>query len=154
MSNSFERYAAMNTSGRRKKVRVVESESNAPMMPSPQEKEQRDNTAQFARYRRAVRAESVAMLDGEHGSDYAMLLAILRRMTLTSSAELVNYVRGAKWIKRCDASQKFTVLSVIDAAIIRLRERAGMSPFDDPIFGQPDNVFLVIKKEMSGREEK
>jgi hypothetical protein len=152
MSNSFERYAAMNTpSKRQRRVRVVQSEDSAPMVPTKLEKEQRDNTVQFQRYKKAVRAESEALLNSQHGANYRILLAILKRMTPQSSRELIDYVKGARWIAQCDQDQKFTVLSVIDMAIIRLRIRDGRAPFDDPLPDEPDSAFVVIRRIINGQ---
>jgi hypothetical protein len=151
MSNSFERYAAMNApSKRQRRVRVVQSEDSAPMVPTKLEKEQRDNTTQFQRYKKAVRAESEALLNSEHGANYRILLGILKRMIPQSSRELIDYVRGARWITQCNRDQKFTVLSMIDMAIIRTRIRDGRSPMDDPLPDQPDSPFIIIRRLING----
>jgi hypothetical protein len=146
VNNPFERYAAMNTPKRSRGVRVVKSEDSAPLVPTALEKEQRDNTAQFQRYKRAVHAQSTALMESEHGTNYRMLLSLLKRLTTQSAHELVNYVKQAQWITRCDADQKFVVLSMIDMAIIRTRIRAGLPEFDDALPGEPDNQFLIIRK--------
>jgi hypothetical protein len=146
MTNAFERYAAMNLPRRGKPVRVVRTEASAPMKPTAMEQEQRDNTAQFQRYKRAVHAQSTALMESEHGENYRILLSLLRRLTLQSAHELVNYIQSAEWITRCDVDQKFVVLSMIDMAIIRTRIRAGLSEFDDALPGQPDNLFLIIRQ--------
>ncbi|WP_028164085.1 hypothetical protein [Bradyrhizobium elkanii] len=148
MSNSFERYAAMAAPRRAKRVRAVRSESDAPPVPSALEQEQRDNTAQFQRYQRALRTESAAMLTGEHGADYRSLLALLNRLTPQCSRELLDYVKGARWIAACNLEQKQTVLSMIDMAITRARVCAGLPPFDDALPGEADNVFLIIRREI------
>jgi hypothetical protein len=148
MSNSFERYAAMNVPRRKKSVRVVKSEADAPMKPTAVEKERSDNDIQFARYKCAVRQQSEVLLNSEHGENYRVLLSLLKRLTpqsAHSAHQLVAYVRAAQWIKRCNADQKFTVLSIIDATIIRARVREGLPPFDDPLPGQPDNLYLTIR---------
>src|SRR5215475_1109703 len=142
MSNSFERYAAMNLPRRSKPVRVVRSEASAPFVPTAAEKEQRDNTVQFARYKRAVHAEHQALVTSEHGANVRMLLSLLKQLTPQSTNRLVDYVREAKWIRRCDADQKFVILGTIDFAIMRARIRAGLPTFDDALPGEPDNLFL------------
>jgi hypothetical protein len=146
MSNSFERYAAMNLPRRSKPVRVVRSEASAPMKPTAAEKEQRDNTVQFARYKRAVRAEHQALVNSEHGAKVRMLLSLLKQLTPQSTNSLVDYVREAKWIGRCDDDQRFVILGMIDFAIMRARIRAGLPTFDDALPGEPDNLFLIIRK--------
>jgi hypothetical protein len=41
---------------------------------------------------------------------------------------------------------RFTLLHQINQTIARLRERNGMAAIDDPLPGQPDNVFRRIKQ--------
>jgi hypothetical protein len=146
MSNSFERYAAaMHIPQRARKARVVKSDADAPLVPTASEKKQRDETTQFLRYKRAVRAQSTALMNSEHGPNYRMLLSLLKRLTTLSAQELLNYVREAKWISHCDADQKFVVLAMIDMTIMRTRVRAGLPTFDDALPGEPDNLFLIIR---------
>jgi hypothetical protein len=145
MSNSFERYAAMNVPRRSKPVRVVRSEASAPMKPTAAEQEQRDNAVQFARYKRALNVAHTTVLNSEHGANYRMLLSLLKQLIPQSASSLVDYVRGAKWIDRCDDDLKFFILQVIDTAITRARVRAGLPEFDDALPGEPDNLFLIIR---------
>jgi hypothetical protein len=41
------------------------------------------------------------------------------------------------------------ILALVDAAIIQRRERMGLLPFDDSLPGQPPNVFLILRKQLS-----
>jgi len=45
-----------------------------------------------------------------------------------------------------DADTKFTCFQELNNTITRLREQAGMSPFDDNLPGQPENAFRRIKR--------
>jgi hypothetical protein len=40
---------------------------------------------------------------------------------------------------------RLTVLHHINDRITRMRERHGLPPFDDPLPGQPDNVFWIVR---------
>ena len=66
-------------------------------------------------------------------------------MTMESPNALVEYVRADSW-HSADADTRFLVLHLISAAIVQLRERNGLPPFDDPLFGQPPNVFLILRE--------
>lgn len=150
MSNSFEQYAEAHT--RTHKPRVLTSEAQAPMKPTPAEKEQRDTARQFARYRRGMAADHKA-LRIEFGTDYQALLVLLKSLSLgslTSANGLVRHIRQADWIKRCTDHQRAVLLSIINAKITRLRQMNGRPPIDDAIFGEPKNLFLVIREEMTG----
>lgn len=151
--NAFENYVATQmTPGRARRVRVVTSEKSAPVVLSPMEKTQREQSVQFSLFRKAKRVEHLGMLTGKHGLNYRALLKVLKtlQMTAQSSADLVTYIRKAAWLLRLDEHQRFTVLSIIDAKIIRMRVLAGMAPFSDTLPGQPPNAFQIIRKIMTG----
>jgi len=48
-----------------------------------------------------------------------------------------------------DRNTRFLVLHLIDSAMTELRERYLLSPFDDPIFDEPPNAFLLIRDILS-----
>ena len=82
-------------------------------------------------------------LAGEHGERLRQLLEFLDLMTLQSAAELID--RAGKF-RTADGDIRFLVLHLIDSGIIRLRERHKLLPLDDPLPGQPLNVFLTIRE--------
>lgn len=124
--------------------RVVQSDADAPMKPTPMEQAQRDKGELLANYKRAKKAEHQAMLDSEHGAAYGRMMAIVKRLP-DSAPELVGHLSKG-WIDALSRDQKHTVLSMISAKIIRVRELDGRSPFDDPLMGEPDNLFLICRK--------
>ena len=54
-------------------------------------------------------------------------------------------MRSGPW-RDADADTRFLILVLVDAAVIRLRERAGLVPFDDPLRDEESNTFLTIRK--------
>jgi hypothetical protein len=85
------------------------------------------------------------LLAGPHVNAARELLAFLQAMTLDDGARLVEFVCAAGWA-RTDADTKFTVLSLIDAAITALRERAELPPIDDALPDKKPTAFLIIRE--------
>jgi hypothetical protein len=111
-----------------------------------QEKALAEREDLFRLWKRWRRERLDALLAGTYGGAARELVAFLQAMTLDDGARLVEFVRAAGWA-RTDADTKFEVLSLINAAITALRERAGLVPFDDPL---PDDekptAYLVIRE--------
>jgi len=85
------------------------------------------------------------LLAGPHGAAAQELVAFLNAMTIEDGARLVEFVRAAGW-ERADADTKFEVLSLINAAITALRERAKLPAFDDPLPHEEPSAFLIIRE--------
>lgn len=132
---------------RQRGPKVVQSEADAPMVPSPMEKQMREQSAQFARYRRAKRREREALREAMP-EVYAALMKLLRRLP-GSSRELIAYVREA-WVLGLTRSQQMVVVGLIDDRIALKRQMDGRPPFDDPLMGEPDNLFLICRKAIMG----
>jgi hypothetical protein len=128
--------------------KVVTSDADAPMKPTAMEQAQRDKGELLAGFKRAKKAEHQALLASEHGAAYGRMMAIVKRLP-DSAVELVENLRKG-WVLALSAQQKFVVLSMIDARIIRVREMDGRPPFDDPLPGQPDNLFIICRKIILG----
>jgi hypothetical protein len=99
----------------------------------------------FRLWRRWRRERLETLLAGPHGAAGRKLVAFLQAMTLDDGVRLVEFVRTAGWA-RVNADTKFEVLSLINATITALRERAKLPPFDDPLPGQAPTTFLIIRE--------
>jgi hypothetical protein len=99
----------------------------------------------FRLWKKWRRERLETLLAGPHSAAAGELIAFLRAMTLDDGARLVEFVRAAGWV-HADADTKFEILSLINAAITVLRERADLPPFDDPLPKEPPNAFLIIKE--------
>ena len=112
-------------------------------------KEEKDEAKQMAYYRiwkREMRAEMIAL----HGVKLETLMKMLKNLTMESSGDLVDYIERADWLINADAHSRITILSYIDNAIIRLRIRHGLSPFDDALDDEDLTAFQIIRKILTG----
>jgi hypothetical protein len=113
-------------------------------LPRNQEKELADQ-AQFVREWKAWHAERLAdALAGAHGATIAELMMLLDQLELSSAAALLACVQRTDW-SAVSYDTRLTALHQVNQSITRLRERNGMAGIDDPLPGQPDNVFRRIR---------
>jgi hypothetical protein len=85
------------------------------------------------------------LLSGPHGDAARELVTFLQAMTLDDGGRLVEFVRAAGWARTNDDT-KFEVLSLINATITALRERAKLAPIDDPLPDEQSSAFLIIRE--------
>lgn len=132
----------------RAKNRAAEKrQAKAPMVPVTElEKEQRRQWQQTKRWRHDRRQRIREAMEKAEHHGWRELTRALRRLDLERPGDLVDYIRGAAWIHAADKDTRYLVLSVIDTAIVRLRERNGLEPFDDALPGEPDTAFQAIRK--------
>jgi hypothetical protein len=135
---------------RRAAKSVVTKESEAPMKGTAREEARDERDALVARYRRAIAQERDELLHGPYGSQISTLQKYLRVMEMEGSGKLVKMVCDAPWLRGADQETKRGVLSMIADAILRVRVRNGLSPFDDSIDPEPPTAFQVIRKSMMG----
>jgi hypothetical protein len=123
---------------------VVQSESEAPMVPSPMERQQQEASAQFRKYekwRRERRDAAVAAVEG--------LGALLKNLTPAGAAAFIGFFQKRDW-SGFDAAARFNILAAADDAIIKMRVQHGLPPMDDSLPGEPPRVFEVIRKILTG----
>jgi hypothetical protein len=71
------------------------------------------------------------------------------KLTPEDGRALIAHVKLDDW-PEADHTARADALSLISVRITHLRERAGLSSFDDPLPGSPPNVFLVIRELLGG----
>jgi hypothetical protein len=86
-----------------------------------------------------------AVLTGPYAEPAKALLNFCK--TMTSPTALIDFVKAGPW-KDADADVRFLILALLDAVIIKRRERAGQVPFDDAL-GEPQNAFLILRALLS-----
>jgi hypothetical protein len=95
---------------------------------------------------RAWRRERVeALLSGSYEAKTRALIAFLRTMTLRDGAKLIEHVQANGW-RGADHNARLEALSLINRAIIRLRERNNLPPFDDPLPNERSTAFIIVRE--------
>jgi hypothetical protein len=139
----------MSTTSRSRNFLNAISESKETVPRRSLDRELADNSyllRQWKSWRDEQREEAVA---GPNGSLVAQLLDVLRGLTLGGGAELVAFIRSQNW--NCvDFDTRLCCLHEINDRITKLREQAGMPPFDDGFGPERINGFLIIKHMMIG----
>jgi hypothetical protein len=64
---------------------------------------------------------------------------------LRSARELVDFIAAQDW-SAVDANTRFTALHEINNAITKLRQHENLTSIDDPLPGQPENAFWIVKR--------
>lgn len=137
---------------RRAAKSVVQSDADAPMKGSPAEEARDVRSAQMANYRRHKADERDALCNGPYGEEATQLMAKLKKLTfdIDSACQLTKDVLAEPWLTQVDANTRQVVLSIVADHILRLRMRAGLSPFDDAIGDEPPTAFQIIRKGLMG----
>jgi hypothetical protein len=102
-----------------------------------------DNSKLRSAWRKWRRECIEALLAGPYGEPTRALLTFLK--TVKRPTELVEFVKAGPW-READADVRNEILGLVDAVIIRQRERMGLAPFDDALPGQPPNAFLILRE--------
>jgi hypothetical protein len=113
------------------------------------QKELKDDATLLKRWRAwhaELRAEALA---GPFGALVEQLLEILRGLRLQDSALLLAFIRSQRW-SEVDMNVRLECLHQINARMTRLREQAGLVPFDDALPDKPTTGFLIVRQLMLG----
>lgn len=128
---------------------VVLSDKDAPMIGNAMEKARDKRDAQVANYGRQKANELDELLHGPYEREMRGLVAFLKGMTADSADALVS-IANAQWIRDADLHTKHAVLSLIADAILKLRVRNGLAPFNDAIGDEAPTAFQIVRKGMMG----
>jgi hypothetical protein len=109
------------------------------------EKDMEDEGKLLVLYRRYKREQVTALLNGPFGPQVAALVTIMRRMDLTEAGELIRHIQDATWIKLLSPNDRFILLGMVGRAITKLREKNGLPPFDDGVWGENPKAFEKIR---------
>jgi hypothetical protein len=112
-----------------------------------QQKKLQDD-AKLAKAWRAWHAEELKEArDGPNGAIVNELMAVLDQLTSHSASALLACFERPDW-SVVSYDVRLTLLHELNIAVTRLRERQGMSPFDDGVPGERNNIFRRIKALM------
>lgn len=99
------------------------------------------------RYRAMKRAEFDQLFANEtNGAELRAFRAWLNRSRDITPDAFVAYVTTDKWLRLAPLEYRCAALDLIDTRIIKIRENAGLDPFDDPLPDDDDDVFRLCKQ--------
>jgi hypothetical protein len=110
-------------------------------IPIAAEKKLAGQRLEYRLWKRWRRDRLDALLAGSYGVPAKALLAFFK--TMTGPTALIDFVRSVPW-SSADESTRFEVLTLVDAVIMKRREKMGLAPFDDALPHQPPNAFLIL----------
>ncbi|CAK0767854.1 hypothetical protein WCLP8_4170005 [uncultured Gammaproteobacteria bacterium] len=85
------------------------------------------------------------VLDCPEGPRVRAMMAWVRTLGPDDADELVEVVAGEDWLLAAPAEVRFVALHLIAEEICRIRRQAGLPELDDPLPGEPDTAFLIIR---------
>lgn len=131
---------------------VVTSERDAPMVASPADKAMFEKNAAFNEYRKILAKDRRALFDGSLGREFKALADMLDTLTPSSATALTSYIEACDWLNGADDNARYAALRLVGAAIIKLRIRAGLAPFDDsiPFMDEAPTAFQTVRKQLIG----
>jgi hypothetical protein len=129
----------------------VKSEHPAtPGIKSEADKAIKERHTLHKQYRVMKRAELERLFaDKTHGPELRAFRAWLNRKRDIEPDAFVAYVTTDKWLMSAPPEYRIAALELIDSRIIRIRENAGLDPFDDPLPGNDDDVFRICKRVLT-----
>jgi len=99
-----------------------------------------------AYYRREVARRTAEALASPLGKRLASLLAEFEALTIDDADVMITRIEGQDWLLRADEDFRRLALRLIDKRIGRIRRDAGLVELDDPLPGEPDSAFFIIKR--------
>jgi hypothetical protein len=107
-----------------------------------QDKALKERAYELRQWRRWRRERFEELLNGPYAEPARALVDFCK--TVTSSTALIEFVKAGPW-SDADTNVRIEVLTFVDAVITKQRERRSLVPFDDPLPGQPDNAWLILR---------
>lgn len=130
------------------KRRMAASEAR---MSAKQIAQQDEDAILSKRYGQLKRQQRDALMSGPHGEAVRPFLAFLRTMDLDAAPELIGMVQDAGWLDAMSMDERHTLFGIIARSVARVREKAGLDPYDDGVWGEPPKALHQIKDRMQIR---
>jgi hypothetical protein len=96
-------------------------------------------------WRRWHREERDAALAGPHGRLLAEVFRMFANLRNVQPSQLIGFMGSTEWAT-IDYGTRLIVLHELNTAIIRFREKRGMTPFDDDLADEPTTPSLIIRE--------
>ena len=111
---------------------------------TPKEKELVDNARLLRAWKKFHREEREAVLAGPYATTLIELFRMFANIQYVAPAQLVGFVQSINWAN-VDYAVRLTVLHEINNAITEFRVERDMEPINDPLPGEPESPFRLIK---------
>ena len=109
---------------------------------SAKNKELENDARLLGAWRKSHADQLEEALAGVHRDVMQRLMEQLKQ--LRSARGLVDAISAEHW-SVIDADARLVALHEINTAITKLREKSGLPPIDDPLPGEADNAYRIIK---------
>jgi hypothetical protein len=112
----------------------------------------KERDQQYRLYRAAKRQQYEELFaDPVHGERLRKFQATLNHFGPGDAKAMIAFVADSNyaWLRNAPPDIRHAALEMIDSRIQRIRIRAGLPVFDDPMPHQPDDVFQICKKELA-----
>jgi hypothetical protein len=119
---------------------------------SATDKRLEDAARQYRLYRAAKRRQYEDLFaDPVHGEPLRKFRATLNHFGPNDAERMIAFVADSNyaWLRNTAPDIRHAALELVDARIQRIRIRAGMAVFDDPLPGEPDDVFQACKRTLT-----
>jgi hypothetical protein len=113
------------------------------------EKALKERSRLYAQYRRAKSAHRRSLYEQEPRlREFALQL---QRFGGEEAEGFLRFIKeeSRSWLCTAPPELRAEALALIDERIVRIREKAGMLPLDDPLPGQDDNVWQLCRRELA-----
>lgn len=86
-----------------------------------------------------------------HGPLLRKFNSTLGHFGIEDAERLIAYVRerNRAWLRAAPEDIRFAALQMVSYRIMRIRQRAGLAPFDDVLPGQDDDVWQLCRRELA-----
>ncbi len=124
------------------------SHRGPPSAPAPAAlvERRREQTALSKAYHAARAHWFDRVLDCPEGPRVAAMVAWVSTLGPDDADQLVGVVAGEDWLLAAPQEVRFAALQLIGEQICRIRRRAGLLEFDDPLPDEPENAFQIIRR--------
>lgn len=121
--------------------------SSSPTPPSPAVvARRREQTALSKACHAARRRWFEEVLGGPEGPRVRAMVAWVATLGPDDADELVEVVAGEDWLLSAPQDVRLAALRLIGDEIGRIRRETGLLEFDDPLPGEPDTAFQIIRR--------
>src|SRR5215831_11771548 len=108
------------------------------------EKELVDNARLLRAWKKFHREERETVLAGPHGAVLSELFRMFANIQHVAPAQLVGFAQSINWAD-VNYTVRLTVLHEINNAITKFRAERDMEPINDPLPGESESPFRLIK---------